>query len=90
MRGRLQCTYGAAVQAYSPLDSGGLVSDPDCVRIGHAHNKSGAQVALRWIVQHNASFATSANSAAFFRQNLDLFDFELSAAEMKVLDAKSM
>ena len=37
---------GIIVQAYSPLDSGSLASDPDCAAIGKAHGKSAAQVAL--------------------------------------------
>ena len=31
---------GVVVQAYSPLASGGVISDPDCIAIGKAHNKS--------------------------------------------------
>jgi diketogulonate reductase-like aldo/keto reductase len=81
---------GILVQAYSPLQSGGLANDPDCVAIGKSHQKSGAQVALKWILQHNASFTTSASSAAFFAEDIALFDFTLSAAEMKRLDAKGL
>ena len=51
--------------------------------------KSGAQVALKWILQRNASFTTSASSAEFFKQDITLFDFKLSSAEMKKLDDKS-
>mmetsp|Transcript_16703 Transcript_16703/g.32510 ORF Transcript_16703/g.32510 Transcript_16703/m.32510 type:complete len:289 (-) Transcript_16703:3-869(-) len=79
-----------AVQAYSPLAAGALIKDPDCVQIGQAHNKTGAQVALRWIVQRNATFTTSAASALHFEQDLDIFDFELSAAEMARLNAKQL
>jgi len=79
---------GILVQAYSPLQGGALASDPDCVAVGKAHSKSGAQVALKWILQHNASFTTSAGSAEFFAQDIDLFDFTLSPAEMKKLDGK--
>ena len=76
------------VQAYSPLGSGSVLSDPDVVRISHKHNKSTAQVALRWILQRNATFTTSASSLEHFQQDLDLFNFELSQAEMKTLNAK--
>ena len=46
---------GVVVQAYSPLNSGSLATDPDCAAIGKRHGKSAAQVALRWIVQRNAT-----------------------------------
>eukprot|EP00040_Diaphanoeca_grandis_P024830 m.136909 g.136909 ORF g.136909 m.136909 type:complete len:309 (+) comp29893_c5_seq1:87-1013(+) len=81
---------GIVVQAYSPLQGGGLASDPDCVAIGKAHSKSGAQVALRWIVQHNATFTTSCTTMDYFQEDIDIFDFELSSAEMAKLDAKSV
>lgn len=76
------------VQAYSPLGSGSILLDPDCVRIGKEHNKSSAQVALRWIIQRNATFTTSASSREHFQQDLDIFDFELTAEDMKTLNAK--
>jgi diketogulonate reductase-like aldo/keto reductase len=76
------------VQAYSPLGSGSILLDPDCVRIGKEHNKSSAQVALRWIIQRNATFTTSASSSEHFQQDLDIFDFELTAEDMKTLNAK--
>ena len=79
---------GIVVQAYSPLDSGGLAGDADCAAIGKAHKKSAAQVALRWIYQHNATFSTQTDNKAFFQEDLDIFDFTLSKAEMAKLDAK--
>jgi len=79
---------GVVVQAYSPLASGGVINDPDCIAIGKAHNKSAAQVALRWIVQHNVTFSTQASEADYFKEDVSIFDFELTATEMAKLDAK--
>jgi len=79
---------GILVQAYSPLGSGALPSDPDCVAIGKAHNKSGAQVALRWIVQRNATYTTQASTLQYFQEDVEIFDFELTSAEMTKLNAK--
>lgn len=53
-----------------------------------AHNKSAAQVALRWITQHNVTFTTSVHTLEHFQQDIDIFDFQLTAAEMAKLDAK--
>ena len=58
------------------------------ISIGKAHNKSSAQVALRWIIQRNATFTTSASTLQHFQQDLDIFDFELSEEEMKTLNWK--
>ena len=80
---------GIIVQAYSPLASGSILSDADCISIGKAHDKSPAQVALRWIIQRNATFTTSSGSEAHFREDLDIFDFELSAEEMQTLNSKN-
>lgn len=79
---------GILVQAYSPLGGGGLPSDPDCVAIGKAHDKSGAQVALRWIVQRNATFTTEASTLQYFQEDVSIFDFVLSPAEMSTLNNK--
>ena len=76
------------VQAYSPLGSGSVLSDHDVIAIGKRHNKSSAQVALRWIIQRNATFTTSASTQEHFEEDLDIFDFELSETEMNTLNAK--
>lgn len=79
--------YGVVVQAYSPLGSGGLVGDPLLIKIGQAHKKSAAQVALRWIIQHNATITTQATELDYLKEDVAIYDFELSADEMKQLDA---
>ena len=48
-------------------------------------NMSWAQVALRYIVQSGATFTTQSTSEEHFRQNLDVFEFELSAGDMSRL-----
>ena len=76
------------VQAYSPLGSGSILSDKDCIAFGKIYNKTSAQIALRWIIQRNASFTTSASSLIHFQEDLNIFDFELTMNQMKVLNAK--
>jgi len=80
---------GIIVQAYSPLGSGGLADDADCTKIGKQYNKSSAQVALKWIAQRNATFSTNCgDQKQYMQEDLDIFDFHLSAADMQVLNAK--
>jgi diketogulonate reductase-like aldo/keto reductase len=80
---------GIVVQSYSPLDSGRLVHDTDCANIGSAHGKSAAQVAFKWILQHNGTVATQSTNIQHLQEDIDIFDFMLSDDEMNVLDGKS-
>ena len=85
---RLTAVRNLTRARYSPLGGGGVIGDPDCIAIGKAHNKSSAQVALRWITQHNVTYSTQTDNAQYFAEDVDIFDFELTAAEMAKLDAK--
>jgi hypothetical protein len=55
-------------------------------KIGATHKKSAAQVALRWILQHNATINTQSQSLQYLQQDADIFDFTLSQQEMQQLD----
>merc|ERR1712187_551403 len=79
---------GVFVQAYSPL-SGVDSSDPLLTKIGAAHKKSWAQVALRWIAQRNATINTQSTKLSHLQEDVDIFDFTLSEAEMSQLNAHS-
>jgi diketogulonate reductase-like aldo/keto reductase len=67
-------------------------TDSKVAAIGKAHGKSVAQVCLRWIIDSKCVMAvgTGSNattSGAYAKENIDIFDFELTAAEMKTLNA---
>ena len=76
-------------EAYSPLGRGKLnTSDPRIVKIAANHpGKSTFQVVLRWIVQQDCAMAVSSTKLSHDLSDLDLFDFELSAAEMQTLSS---
>ena len=83
------------VQAWSPLGNGRLTryardapaTREACERIGARYGKSAYQVGLRFLTQMGASFAVEARSAAHFRDDLALFDFQISEAEVRELEA---
>ena len=85
---------GVHVQAWSPLGNGRLTrlsrdaadAKELCSEIGRRHGKTGFQVALRWLTQAGASFTVEASSAEHFRDDVSLFDFELSVEEMAALE----
>lgn len=85
-------SQGILFQAYStlcgPCDGGGnmeLVNGPLVTEIGKAHNKSGAQVSLRWVVQQGIPIIPKSTSAKHLQDNFNLFDFELTQEEMERL-----
>lgn len=69
--------------AYSPLAEGQLVNDDTLATIGRPHGKSAAQVALRWLIQQeNVVTIPRAATPSHARENIDVFDFELTDREM--------
>ena len=84
------------LMAYSPLAEADheLLDGPVLLAIAAAHSLAGkettvtaAQVALRWLSQKNIPYAVAATNPVYQAQNLNAFEFELSAAEMASLDA---
>ncbi|WP_225332997.1 aldo/keto reductase [Halomicrobium urmianum] len=79
------------VTAYSPLAHGGLVDDGLLGRIGERYGKTPAQVALRWITQLDGVTAIPrSTSREHLAQNLAVFDFELTDAEMERIARPSL
>lgn len=72
--------------AHRPLAVGDLAGDKTLRDIGTVHGKSAAQVALRWLVQHGIITIPKSGSVPHLRENLDVFGWELTAADMKTLD----
>ena len=83
-------------QAWSPI--GGItvyrgdsarstLTDPVLRRIGEAHGKSAAQVMLRWHLQQGRSAIPKSVRVERIAENFDVFDFELTTAELAEIDA---
>jgi diketogulonate reductase-like aldo/keto reductase len=72
-----------AVVAYSPIARGGAKGDKVLEKIGKAHGKTAAQVSLRWLVQQGIAVIPRTSRIERLEENLALFDFELSDAEMR-------
>ena len=87
--------HGVLTQAWSPI--GGItfyregehtstLEDPTIVGIAEAHSKSPAQVMLRWHVQQGRSAIPKSVRPERIAENFDVFDFELSDAELAAID----
>jgi diketogulonate reductase-like aldo/keto reductase len=88
--------HGILAQAWSPIggitfyrDSGhtSALEDPVIGRIAQSHGKSPAQVMLRWGIQHGRSVIPKSTKPERIAENIDVFDFELTADEMAAIDA---
>lgn len=88
--------HGILTQAWAPIggitfyrDSGhtSTLEDPVIGEIAAAHGKSPAQVMLRWGLQHGRSVIPKSTKPARIAENIDVFDFELTAAQLAAVDA---
>jgi 2,5-diketo-D-gluconate reductase A len=78
---------GIVTEAWSPLAQGAVLDDPVITGIAEAHGKTPGQVVLRWHIQiGNVVFPKSVSPERIV-QNIQIFDFELSADEMDRLEA---
>jgi 2,5-diketo-D-gluconate reductase B len=75
--------HGMAVVAYSPIARGGAQGNKVLEKIGRAHGKSAAQVCLRWLIQQGIIVIPRTSRVERLKENFDIFDFELSDAEMR-------
>lgn len=80
---------GLAVQAWYPLGGRGyterLLADGIIREIAAAHQKSPAQVILRWNLQRGVAVIPGSGNPEHIRENLSSFDFELTGAEMEAI-----
>ncbi|MBA3999665.1 aldo/keto reductase [Brevundimonas sp.] len=73
---------GSSITAWSPLAQGKIADDAVIAEIGKAHGKTPGQVTLRWIIQQGVIAIPKTASEKRAAENLDIFDFELTADEM--------
>lgn len=77
---------GIAVQSYSPLGSGDELGNPVIAEIAADVGRSVAQVIIRWHLQHGLIVLPKSVTPQRIVENLDVFDFELDAAQMTRID----
>ena len=74
------------VTAYSPLGRGKILNDKTLTSIAHQHNKSPAQVCLRWSLQKGMIVIPKASSEHHLKTNMEIFDFSLTEKEMQQIN----
>ncbi|QNK36134.1 glyoxal/methylglyoxal reductase [Bacillus subtilis] len=78
---------GIQLEAWSPLMQGQLLDNKVLTQIAEKHNKSVAQVILRWDLQHEVVTIPKSIKEHRIIENADIFDFELSQEDMDKIDA---
>lgn len=73
--------------AWAPLGRGLSYQHPAVSAIAAAHQKSPAQILLRWHLQQNTVVIPKSSHPARIQENTQLFDFSLSAQECAAIDA---
>ncbi len=76
-----------AVEAWSPLGRGNVLEDPEIATIARRAAKTPAQVVLRWHIQRGDIVFPKSVTASRIRENIDIFDFGLSADEVEAITA---
>jgi diketogulonate reductase-like aldo/keto reductase len=80
--------HGMILTAYCPLARGKLLDNPVLGAIAKSKGKTVAQIALRWLIQQPMVAAVPrALEEKHVEENLDVFDFSLSDAEMQTIGA---
>lgn len=82
-------THGVRTEAWAPFAEGrnALFTNQTLADIGKKHNKSNAQVSLRWHYQRGVIAIPRTVQKVHMTENLNIFDFKLSAFEMKAISA---
>jgi methylglyoxal/glyoxal reductase len=74
------------LMAYSPLGVGEALDDRRVKEIAQRYGKTPAQVLLRWSLQHDFIVIPKSDSPERIEENAQLFDFEISEAEIREMD----
>lgn len=79
--------YGIIQEAYAPLGEGPnpMFADPVLVQLAQKYHKSVAQIMLKFLVQSGFMTIPGSTNPQHIRENIDLFDFALTPAEMEEL-----
>lgn len=78
--------HDITIEAYSPFARGEIFDIQEMKDIAQKHNKTVSQVALRWSLQKGFIPLPKSVTAKRIRENMDIFDFELKADEIKQID----
>lgn len=77
---------GIQLEAWSPLKKGELLGDPVIQRLAEKHQKTPAQIILRWDIQNNVLTIPKSIKEHRIIENADIFDFSLEEEDMQEIN----
>ncbi|MCW4114245.1 aldo/keto reductase [Aurantimonas sp. MSK8Z-1] len=84
---RAHTALNIATESWSPLGRGRVFDDPLFVELAERYGKTTAQVILRWHIDSGLVVIPKSVTPERIRQNIDIFDFHLSDADLRRIDA---
>ena len=80
--------HGTVIEAWSPLASGknNIFTNKVLMEIGKKYNKSSAQIALKYLLSKNMVIIPKSENIERLKQNIDLFDFELTNEDIEKIE----
>ena len=81
--------YGTVIESWYPIGHGdkGLIQEPLFTRLAKKYHKTNVQIILRWHIQEGTIVFPRTMNPVHMKENLDIFDFELTAEEMNEIRA---
>jgi len=76
-----------SIEAWSPLARGRALGDPTIDDLARRYGKTPAQVILRWHIERGDVVFPKSVTPARIRQNIDIFDFELTGEDVEAISA---
>lgn len=77
-------TFGTTKK--NPVAATDLLENEIIINISKKYGKTPSQVILRWVLEQGISVVPKARSEKHLSENINVFDFELSADEMQMID----
>jgi 2,5-diketo-D-gluconate reductase A len=78
--------HGIVTEAWSPLAQGAVLDEETIVSVAETHGKTPAQAILRWHLQLGNVVIPKSVTPKRIRENIEIFDFELSDEEMAAIE----
>ena len=79
--------HGIAMEAYSPLTRGSMLGDNRIAKLASKYEKTPAQMMIRWVIQKGMIVIPKTTHIERMKENANVFDFEISDADMRSMDA---
>ncbi len=81
--------HDIVLEAYSPLAHGARIEEPAITTLAQKYGKTNGQILLRWAVQHGTVPLPKSTNPQHIKENLAIFDFDLSATDMTAINKLS-